>query len=264
MKINKGNKLTIALLFVLATPLLSLAQDTSYSVPKKVDLEKAVEKTFPDYFGHEYPHLIPETFFPIGWSRDGKFAYYVEPVDEACGCYYAQLTIQDLRTDKIIWEYKYNQGDEMDENGKMPDLDTIEKLWTKNQKLFSEKLSENGIVASNSSLLGKTFTSGARKYTAKANITKGENPDGYEPRVDKISLILSTPKLGSKQVYSVDHSKEEYWFMLDAAVIGALKSPFENRVAVIAIEVMRGYEGPPHTADVRIVGADLVSGFKSK
>jgi hypothetical protein len=52
--------------------------------------------------------------------------------------------------------------------------------------------------------------------------------------------------------------------MLDAAVVGALKSPFENRVAVIAIEVMRGWEGPPHTADIRIVGADLFGGFKSK
>ena len=26
-----------------------------------------------------------ETFYPIGWSNDGKFAYYLEPVDEARG-----------------------------------------------------------------------------------------------------------------------------------------------------------------------------------
>jgi hypothetical protein len=242
----------------------AISAQTTYSVPKKVDLEKIVQKTFPNYFGQEFPHLIPETFFPIGWSRDGKFAYYTEPVDEACGCYFAHLIIQDLRTDKIIWDFKYNQGLEGDNDGNIHPEDTIKKLWTKNQKLFSKKLSENGIVASDSTLLGKTFTSGGRKYTATTKITKGENPDGYEPRVDKISLILSTPKLGSKQVYSADHSKEEYWFMLDAAIVGALKSPFENRVAVIAIEVMRGYEGPPHTADIRIVGADLFSGFGKK
>lgn len=262
--LSKTNTLLLTILFSLFAG--TIAAQTTYSVPKKVDLEKVVQKTFPKYFGQEFPHLIPETFFPIGWSRDGKFAYYTEPVDEACGCYYAHLVIQDMRTDKVIWEYKYNQGDEMDENGKMPDLDTIARLWAKNQKLFSEKLRENGIVQTQKfKLMDKNFTSEGKTFSAKANITKGENPDGYEPRVDKISLILSSPKLGSKQVYSADHSKKEYWFMLDAAVIGALKSPFENRVAIIAIEVMRGYEGPPHTADVRIVGADLTSGFsKSK
>ena len=262
MKINKGNKLTIALLFVLATPLLSLAQDTRYSVPKKVDLEKVVQKAFPDYFGQEFPHLIPETFFPIGWSRDGKFAYYVEPVDEACGCYFAKLVIQDLRTDKIIWEFKY-QGEEVnDENALVENLET---LWAKNKKLFSEKLRANKIEqTANFEMLGGTFEAEGKTFTAKANLTEGKNPEFVEKRIDKISLTLSNPRMGSKVIYSSDHSKEEYWFMLDANVIGVFKSPFEKRVAVVMIEVMRGYEGPPHTADIRIVGADLVSGFGKK
>jgi hypothetical protein len=49
--------------------------------------------------------------------------------------------------------------------------------------------------------------------------------------------------------------------MLGAGVVGVLKSPFENRVALVMIEVMRGYEGPPNSGDVRIVGADLDRGF---
>ena len=31
-----------------------------------------------------------ENFYPVGWSKDGKFAYYLEPVDEACGCYFGR------------------------------------------------------------------------------------------------------------------------------------------------------------------------------
>jgi len=49
--------------------------------------------------------------------------------------------------------------------------------------------------------------------------------------------------------------------MLDAGVLGVLKSPFEPRVAVIGMEVMKGWGGPPHTGDLRIVGASLNTPF---
>jgi hypothetical protein len=59
----------------------------------------------------ETGQLLREKFYPIGWSKDGKFAFLVEPPDEACGCYFAHLVIQDLLTDKILWERKY-EGEE--------------------------------------------------------------------------------------------------------------------------------------------------------
>jgi len=229
----------------------------TYSVPGELNIDPAVERTFPDYFGHEYPHLIPERFFPIGWSRDGKFAYYTEPADEACGCYFAHLVIQDLRTDKIVWEFKY-QGEEASDIS-----EDIETLWAKNKELFSEKLRENKIVqTAKFKMRGKTFLADGKTFKAIANITEGENPGYDDKRVDKISLSLSNSRIGNKVIYSSeDHSAEEYWFMLDADVIGVLESPFEKRVAIVMAEVMRGYEGPPHTTDLRIVGADLTSGF---
>lgn len=84
------------------------------------------------------------------------------------------------------------------------------------------------------------------------------------PRVNKLSLSVNSPELGRKIIYTSDHSTDEYWFMLDASVIGAIKSPFERRAAIVMAEVMRGYEGPPHTADLRLVGADMVNGFGRK
>lgn len=135
--------------FIIAVIFLSFAAafpaQTKYSVPKNVAIESIVEEAFPSYFGHEYPQLIAENFFPIGWSRDGKFAYYVEPVDEACGCYFGRLVIQDMRTDKVLWEYRYSQDSEFDEKGEMSGSDSIDELWTKNAKLFSAKLSGHRI-----------------------------------------------------------------------------------------------------------------------
>jgi hypothetical protein len=258
---------------ILSTILLGLflslgAYSQEYAIPKKLPIERAVKRELAEWrrMPNGYPGLVPETFFPIGWSKDGKFAYYFEPVDEACGCYYAGLIIQDMRNDKVLWEFKYNQDDDRDpQTGDMKGQGNIRQLWVKNKKLFSEKLRENGIVASRSVLLGKMFTAAGSSYTAKATKKMGKNVDGDDERVNFYTITLTSPKLGSKKVATTyDHTKDDYWFMLDANVIGAIKSPYENRVAIIAIEVMRGYEGPPHTGDLNIVGADLRSGFSKK
>jgi len=165
---------------------------------------------------------------------------------------------------RSFWEFKYDQGDEDDPvTGKQGGQSNIRELWKKNQKLFSEKLAENGIAASRSVMLGKTFSAAGTSYTAKSAKKMGQNADGGEERVDLYTVSLRSTKLGTKTVFtSEDHTKEEYWFMLDAGLIGAIKSPYENRVALIAIEAMKGYEGPPHTAQLRVVGADLASGFR--
>jgi hypothetical protein len=254
----------IRLVLAIALALTVSAEAQTYSIPKKISLEGAARREFREWWttAARYPGLVPEQFFPIGWSRDGKFAYYTEPVDEACGCYYARLVIQDMRTDKVLYEFKYNQDDTTNDKGDMTGPGDIRALWAKNRKLFSEKLAENRIVASRFVMLGKTFRIGGRSYAAKSAIKMGKNPEEDWDRVNKFDIMLAAPKLGAKNVYSADYTKEEYWFMLDAGVIGVIKSPFEDRVAIVAMEVMRGWEGPPHTGDVRVVGADLTSGFR--
>jgi hypothetical protein len=56
--------------------------------------------------------------------------------------------------------------------------------------------------------------------------------------------------------------EELYSAPLDSGLAGLLKSPYENRVAVVALNVNRGWEGPPHTVAVQVVGADLGKGFR--
>ena len=87
---------------------------TNYAVPRPVNLDRIVRRTFGGFWVRLYPGgpiqgLSTDAFYPIGWSRDGKFAYYFEPVDEECGCYFAELAIMDLRTDKVLWHYKNNR-----------------------------------------------------------------------------------------------------------------------------------------------------------
>ncbi|MEO6333896.1 MAG: hypothetical protein ABIO91_02845 [Pyrinomonadaceae bacterium] len=256
-----------AVIAVIALSTLTAARaQTSYSIPHAVNLNPVVRRAFPIYYRRLHPgipqQLYTDGFYPIGWSRDGKFAYYSEPVDEECGCYFAELAIVDLRTDKVVWQFTNKPQDRVDAKGEtIPD--DMRKLWKRNEKLFSEKLREHNIIQTpRFVLMPATFRSAGKSYTAKVSATKGDDPDGMN-RVGKLRLDLTSPTLGKKTLFSADYKGDEmYVSPLDAAVAGAFMSPFENRAAVVMIKVQRGWEGPPHNVDAQIAGADLVNGFR--
>ena len=238
-----------------------------YSVPREVKLQPITRRLFGNFWRRLYPGgpmqgLSTEGFYPIGWSRDGKFAYYVEPVDEECGCYFAELVIMDLRTDKKIYHFKNDWETWVNADGS-PKEDDVRRLWTRNKKEFDQKLREHGIIqTARFALLPAAFTSAGKSYTAKLAKVKGNDPDG-QMRVKKVSLDLSSPSVGKKSLYSAEYKGDDlYGAPLDAGLAGVLKSPYESRAAVIVLNVHRGWEGPPHTVGIQINGADLGRGFR--
>ena len=111
-------RIALLILIVLCLPFFIFSQSASYSAPRPVSVDRFARRTFKQFYGpQEYNRLYVDGFYPIGWSRDGKFAYYIEPVDEACGCYFAELIIQDLRTDKIVWHFKNDPESRVDKDG---------------------------------------------------------------------------------------------------------------------------------------------------
>ena len=261
----KRRSIRIATLIIIAISTFApaLAQ-RNYSRPRAVSFDRILRRTFPQYYGRqEYQQLMPESFYPIGWSRDGKFAYYVEPPDEACGCYYAELVIQDLRTDKEVWKFKNDPESRTNAKGEILE-DDMRRLWQRNQKLFSGKLRENGIIPlPRFALLGGSFTVGGKTYTAKLTALKSKDDEYDMDRVSSSVLELSSPSLGKKTLHTTDYKGNDALAApLEVTVAGAFKSPYENRVAIVMIEVFRGWEGPPHPTDNVIVGADLRTGFR--
>lgn len=197
--------------------------------------------------------LLRENFYPIGWSKDGVFAYYLEPADEACGCYFARLVIQDLRTDKILWERSYNS------DGKPED--TLEKYWTKNQKEFSRKLAQYGIRAQRQFALQNSAVNYQQDVLTpeiKVNTTV-ENE--YEVAGNVVVQLISKEK-GKKTIYEKKYNPKKHESFRDAEIAGSLLSPFEPRAAIVTVETHRGWEGPPHVTKIRIVGTTLTTGFQ--
>ena len=177
----------ILFLFVMSAAISAAAQ-TNYSIPRVLNLDPTVRRTFKKFYVRAYPGgpiqgLLTELFYPIGWSRDGKFAYYSEPADEECGCYFAELAIVDMRTDKVLWQFKNNWEERVAADGS-PIEDDIRKLWNRNAKTFEEKLREHKIEqAARFSLLPPNFRSAGKSYSAK--VAKSRWPGAGPSRPSK-------------------------------------------------------------------------------
>lgn len=255
-------RIATMILIAISTLAPALSQ-TNYRQPRSVTFDRILRRTFPQYYGREeYKQLLSAGFYPIGWSRDGKFAYYTEPVDEACGCYFAELVIQDLRTDKEVWKFKNDPESRTNAKGEMLQ-DDMRRLWRRNQKMFSGKLREHQIIPhTRFTLLGKSFVIGGKTYITKITAPKSKDDEYEMDRVKSINVELTSMSLGRKTLHSSEYKGDQiYAAPLEVMIAGAFKSPYENRVAIVMLKVQRGWEGPPHTVDIQIVGADLVRGF---
>jgi hypothetical protein len=232
--------------------------------PVELKLQATARRVFTSY-NKEYPGQVfyTENFYPIGWSKNGNFAYYTEPVDEECGCYFAELFILDLKTDKILWKFEH-RGDFTDDDKKAGKPYSFITMWRANQKLFSGKLREYGIEPQGRTpLLSFPATYGGDRLTADFK-TRNREGLGEDARiygvVGHLFLQINSQRNGKKTV--LDYAYTDEAIPLYVGMVGYVKSPFEPRVAIILMEIYRGWEGPPNTGSVKIVGADLVSGFK--
>lgn len=198
--------------------------------------------------------LLREHFYPIGWSNDGsKFAFLVEPADEACGCYFAHFVIQDVRDDKILWEKKY-EGDERAE-------ESLKTFWQANRREFSDRLDEHKIIVPKRFVLEKPdFAYKGDQLDARLAVNTKE--EDFLSVSGDVTLQLVSKRAGAKTIYERKFDPKKLETFMDAELGGVLVAPFEARAAVIVVETYRGYEGPPHITRLRIVGADLINGFR--
>jgi hypothetical protein len=217
------------------------------------------ELKVPSFTEHEGSLLLLSRIYPVGWSPQGLFAYVYEPADEACGCYFFELIVQDLKTDRVAWQFKYST----DELGSADpqQFDNLAEVWHAKQKELTAKLQELGIVRLDQPA-PTLFSSGPEKLSIKiASETKGDDAEVFV-HLGKYEIELAGPK-GRKTIFRSDEAgvTTDTFGPLEAAATVYLRSPYENRIAVLIEEKWRGYEGPPNVIRLRFAGADLERGF---
>ena len=222
-----------------------------YSLPSELRFEP-----FKKYYNQENTQFILGGFYPIGWSEDNKFAYIIEPPDEATGAYFFELRIQDLVTDKVAWQFKYNTLADT-----LNTMEDIASVWKAKKRLFEQKLNEYQIIQSNTHLLKsfpirlKDFTLTTQLETTIVSKEKSKFGFAYITGID----LYAASDAGKKHALYTKKYKES--FLTSIQELGYLKNPQDPQTAIILAGIQRGWEGPPHLVNYIVVGCSLKEGF---
>ena len=209
--------------------------------------------------------IIEAKLYPLGWSKDSKFAYILVPALEARSS--AVFRIQDMITDKVLFEKIYREGSD----GYPNDLPIDLKKLVRNKGEVAHSLNKYHINGYDDKLRWfpiKHLKKGIEGIDYDLKTVHEINHDFWHQQfLSRVNVDLylynitedGQKKIATKTIFDkkVDLKSLQYGTM----VVGYLKSPFEERIAIVMIYFRRGWEGPPHTTSFELVGASLSKGF---
>ncbi len=202
-------------------------------------------------YNQSVSEVLTDKFYPIGWSKDGNFAYIIEFADEGLGNYMFGLVIINLVSQEILWEW-YTDPEVSEEIYR-------EDIWKKHYDEYKKELNEYGIVQIRKVKLEDTyFTHNKRDFVVRLEKTTEKDPDLDIELVTKSSIFIKSPDLGEKEVITKEY---EYSMILGQQLAGCIISPFEDRVVILLRNERWGYEGPPNVVEFEVYGTNLSTGF---
>ena len=208
------------LLILLCVPLIGFSQ--IFTEPTTLNL---IDEYDPNWSpGNNLP-----IFGPIGWSKDGIFAYQMTycagPCLDCCGNY---ISVESAKTDKQIDVIDLNS----EENG------SIESSWNQNQKEIDSLLLKYNIRNTG---FGEFYRS--NKLENFEIILKQRSNNRCDDPVFGTSInyqvLLGNNKVGYKRVTS----GEIECLYTGLNFEGYFISPFEDRILIVLSAATQGYEG---------------------
>ncbi|MGH1365137.1 MAG: hypothetical protein ACRBF0_16370 [Calditrichia bacterium] len=197
-----------------------------------------------------YDANLDANLYIIGWSRSDNLAYLVKTGPEAADEEIYVLIIQNLVTDSVY----------VNEVLRMPMATDIDALWDKHSTDIRPKLKKHDIERTNSELSHFPGVFGRFRDTVleiEQQYKRGEDPMRSYQGVSHCSLIL---RQNGSQSKTVDKREFKY-YPLAVDVAGYVKSPFSDRIAIIVRMINMGWEGPPNSSSMYVVGAGIGSKF---
>ena len=196
--------------------------------------------------------------YPIGWSRDGKFAYiHIQPKVTACEVE-GVLQIMDFNTNKVLWR----KGDCFSHY--------IQEYWFKERssklKTFKKLIKKHKIIPLTNYRI-KYFPlkhNGKSYHVAVSHKIKNKKEYGQnQPYISEVSVHLTTngkriklhqqqfPLPNSLRLSLIRYNNKaipEY-----GTTYGYIKSPYEDRIAI----VRTGYDTHDISGELLVIGAKL-------
>ncbi|HEY9058941.1 MAG TPA: hypothetical protein VIO64_00325 [Pseudobacteroides sp.] len=223
-------------------------------------VDKAKLKTDEAYGDKTYFDLM---FAPIGWSKDGKFAYITGIYGGGAGndeTGYFRWVIQDMVTDKYLWQSErgLEEGLPMELRDSNKDTEIFKWVYSNLRVKYKEYLDKYGIII-HTDLKVSSFPLeyNNNKYTASiADISYGDMY-GTPNIITKYKVLVN--RNGINKTFS--EYKNQNDMFLNVQIGGYIKSPYEPRVALVLSSVTRGWEGAPHPVKSSFVGCHLEIGY---
>lgn len=249
-------KCLLLILIVLISGSFVSANNSANMYPKIYHSKDFAGRSDADY----YMDLM---FAPVGWSKDGKFAYITE-IDPGGAWYdvtgFFRWVIQDTVTDKILWQSEGGLEKGLPEDLLMSeDKEQIFKwVFPNMSKRYQPYFKKYGIIL-NTNLELSSFPLIYKKSNYQGSIIDVYRETEYEipDLISKYKVILSRNNV--KKIvnqYNNNHSA-----VLDVQIAGYIKSPYEPRIAIALVNVCRGWEGPPNPVGFSFIGSHLEKAF---
>lgn len=223
-------------------------------------------------FGNLY---YREKFYPIGWSKDGKCAYIRERATEAVDGYYVDLEIFDAAKDTLISVLSH----EIIEPDTFPG--NLKQAWSAYNREFNRKLDSFHIIQrvrwhpteSDSLMDGHYYLNrygclnsedmerklSFKLYDSKYDIVKSD----YKMKTDSsfsetfVDLYTISLKKNDVRTRGWTEKMEQYSGIMNVELLHVFIDPTENWGIIIYRQLERGWEGPPHINQFKMVGFEL-------
>lgn len=201
----------------------------------------------------------------VGWSRDSKFCYATfnnNPLSRTDPemSYGAEFhfTIQDMKTDKVVWRFdKFVEGPHYVESEVGYVSWECGDVWNDFHDQFAPKIRSYGIIPCEPPYLAQRFPAqtslGEMDCRIVAERYYGEE---YFREFIRYRVQVHVPG-GTKVIYRATNSN-----IVDAKVFGYLKSPYEDRIAVIILEASQFNEDDiAQYVKPVVIGCSLDTGY---
>lgn len=185
----------------------------------------------------------------VGFSPDGKIAFLKEVTLDGKGGTDLSFVVQDLVSDEILWELKAPSDDDYTLR-----QDLHKRFIADYGSQIDKKLSEYGIVISPCEYKSLPYRADGLSLSVaiESHDTGKLMYDMFN--VTSYSCIVTDGKGRSKKVIA-----DREFMGPEAFACGCVKSPYEDRLAIVVVEATYGFEGCDLL--VQIAGCDLKKGF---
>jgi len=210
----------------------------SMELPQALDYDDLI----PSNFCQTRSLCIKNKFFPIGWSKDGHFAYIKERPPVQVGIIY-NFVIIDLVTDKKVVNERW-----------VEEFETLSELWSSQKMKIQQLLQQHDVIpfSKTPQLISLPTKINGERYSTSISEAHDENQ-----HLTRQKLYVKSKSLGKKKIYDYKRKIDAGPFgSFQSKVIGAYQSPYEDRITILKLNDIYVFEGDKEL-EIEFIGCYL-------